>query len=420
MRSEVRRAVAIAAVLSVVIAAIVVAAVRLTVGGSSDKHGAAGGPTHTAGATQDSVPPASLSPAPRPAPAIHGWITASASGMKDDSGQTIRLTGVADGRMNQCKPSVPSDNEAATLQRLGFNSIRLAISWAATEPSPPTRAGDGSWSHHWDPGYLAKVDQAVSVFKAHGIAVILDMHQVRLSSAFDSSKCANTGLPAWVFAGQRSQGQAVCSFFTNTAAPQAATFAPYDALAAVWRFYAQRFATDSTVIAADVYNEPYVVDACPDVQKQNLPRFYGAVGSAIRQANPKLTLVLEDAAYEAYQKAGLQLGALPSLRNIIYSWHFYPSSWQVGMPGLAAHVARARALGAPLWLGEFNAFGAASNNGSRHDTNAVSDLAAMMAYCRSNNIGWALWEYRGQSSSLIDLQTALPKQPLAAGLQAGL
>jgi hypothetical protein len=412
MRADSRRTVAV--VLSVVVAAAVVAIVGLTANRGT------GGQVGAKRSLRAAVPLSSVPTPAVPAAKIHGWITATASGITDDSGQAIRLTGVADARMNQCKPSVPSDNEAATLQRLGFNSVRLAISWAATEPSPPTRAADGSWTHHWDRGYLAQVDQAVSVFRAHGIAVILDLHQVRLSSAFDSSKCTNMGLPAWVFAGQHAKQLAVCSFFTNVAAPDAPDIPPYDAIAAVWKFYAQHYAADSTVIAADVYNEPYVPAACPNVQKENLPRFYGAVGTAIRVVNPKLTLVLEDAAYETYQRAGLQLSSLPALGNIIYSWHFYPTSWLVGEPELAAHLARARALGAPLWLGEFNAFGPASNNGSPPDANAQSDLAAMMAYCRSNGIGWDLWEYRGRSSSLIDLETGLPKDALARGLQAGL
>lgn len=364
------------------------------------------------------VPHASLSPASRPAPRIIGWITASGSGIRDSSGKAVRLTGVADGRMNQCKPSVPTHEQAATIERLGFNSVRLAISWAATEPTPPTPTGDGRWQHHWDGEYLGKVDQAVSVFKAHGLAVILDMHQVRLTSALGGNPCTNVSLPGWVFGGLQSRGEAVCSFFTNTRAPEA-PLRPYDALSAVWQHYADRYADNSTVVAADLYNEPYVVDACPNVQRENLARFYGAVGTAVRKANTKIALVLEDVAYEAYERVGLQLTSLPPLSNVIYSWHFYPTSWESGRPRLAAHVARARDLRVPLWLGEFDGFGGASNTGRRKNPNWKADLAAMMAYCRENDIGWALWEYRGTGSSLLDPDSGGPKQPLTRHLQEG-
>lgn len=413
MPAEGRRAVAVALVLALLVAGAVAGV--LAIGGK----GSNGRPRTPPSSPPPSVSLQSVPAATKPASRISGWITASASGIKDDSGQAVRLLGVAEGRMNQCKPLVPTDNEGAVLERLGFNSVRLAISWAATEPSAPTQAADGSWQHHWDDQYLAKVDQAVSAFRAHGIAVILDVHQVRLSSVFGGSRCTNVSLPAWVFAGQRSQGQAVCGFFTDTAAPQA-MIRPYDALSALWRLYAQRYAKDSTVVAADVYNEPYVPDGCPNVQRENLARFYGAVGTAIRQVNPKITLILEDAAYEAYQRAGLQLSSLPPLTNLIYSWHFYPTSWKEGMPGLAAHVARARALKAPLWLGEFDAFGGANNNGRRQNANWQSDLDAMMNYCRSNDVSWALWEFRGRGSSLVDRVTGNPKQPLIQHLQAGL
>ncbi len=400
MRLEARRAAAIAVAAAVVVGGAVALA------------------NHDGGKGSSPQGTPSLPPVGSPAPRINGWITADSTGIKDDGGKTIRLTGVADGRMNQCKPMVPSDTQAANLQRLGFNSVRLAISWAATEPTPPTRAPDGSWQHHWDAGYLGQVDQAVAVFKAHGIAVILDMHQVRLSSVFGASRCTNVSLPGWVFAGLPSQQQAVCAFFTNTRAPQA-TIPPYDALSAVWQEYASRYASDPTVIAADVYNEPYVVDACPTVQSENLARFYGVVGTAIRQVHPKITLIFQDVAYEAYQRAGLQLTTLPALSNIVYSWHFYPTSWKSGMAGLAAHVERARALKVPLWLGEFDAFGAANNNGRRENSDWESDLAAMMSYCRDNNVSWALWEYRGRGSSLVDLTTGEPKEPLTRYLQSG-
>lgn len=360
-----------------------------------------------------STPPA----AQTGAPLIHGWITASASGIRDQSGQVVRLLGVDDGRMNQCSPSVPDDREAATIRNLGFNNVRLAISWAAAEPTAPTRAANGTWVHHWNPRYLAQIDQAVATFRAHGIAVILDMHQVRLGAPFNGSRC-QMSLPAWVFSGVHDMPHAVCDFFSNTRAP-GSPVAAWQGMSAVWSMLAHRYAANSTVIAADLYNEPYVPSVCPTVQSKYLASFYGTVGSAIRAVNPQLTLIMQDVAYQTWQKRGIQLTHLPALRNEIYSWHFYPSTWSQGYSGLVAHVERAQALHVPLWLGEFDAFGASGNLGQRVDPSWQSDLASMMKYCRVTGVNWNMWEYRGHGESLINLHTGAAKTPLTTSLRLG-
>jgi len=356
---------------------------------------------------------------PPSAPKIDGWITASTSGIQDDSGKAVRLLGVGYARLNQCVPVAPSKADVRTVQQAGFNSVRLSISWAATEPHPPTRGPSGTWVHHWNSAYVNLVDQAVSRLRAANIAVILDMHQVRISSSLGGNPCDTVGLPGWLFSGEPSRQAAVCDFFSDTVAP-AASIRPYEALSAVWRYYAERYAENPTVIGADLYNEPYVVDACPDVLVRGLPRFYMAVGSSVRRTNAHIALIMEDVAYQGYQKAGIQLTSLPALPNVIYSWHFYPSSWAAGRAELGAHLAHARARGVPLWLGEFDAFGATSNAQSQHiDRHWQADLAAMMTYCRNNDIGWSLWELRGSGSSLINSRTGTIKQPLARELAAG-
>ncbi len=110
---------------------------------------------------------------------------------------------------------------------------------------------------------------------------------------------------------------------------------------------------------------------------------------------------------------------LPPLRNVIYSWHFYPTTWNEGRPALQVHVDQARALRAPLWIGEFDGFGLASNTGRRANADAARNLADMMTYCRDNGVSWSLWEYRGSGSSLINPRTGTPKLGLVRALQAG-
>src|SRR6266498_2502144 len=59
------------------------------------------------------------------------------------------------------------DDDFAEMQTMGFNVVRLAISWSALEP----RRG------HFDHDYVAQIQQAVDLAAAHNIYTILDMHQ---------------------------------------------------------------------------------------------------------------------------------------------------------------------------------------------------------------------------------------------------
>ena len=70
------------------------------------------------------------------------------------------------------------DTEFDDFRRLGFNSVRLGISWANMEPDPPT-AGRPAWNLQ----YLTAVDDAIRGSTSRGIAVVLDMHANNLSPA---------------------------------------------------------------------------------------------------------------------------------------------------------------------------------------------------------------------------------------------
>lgn len=72
------------------------------------------------------------------------------------------------------------DFTAGDVRIWGFNSVRLNISWANLEPDPPNEDG----THNWNEEYLAALDQAIQSFADKGVAVILQMYQVRWSPAF--------------------------------------------------------------------------------------------------------------------------------------------------------------------------------------------------------------------------------------------
>jgi endoglycosylceramidase len=386
--------------------------------------------------------PSLASPTPA-APRIAGWLHTSGGRILDSSGRPIRLLGVADGRMVEGSGNAPTDcnrrwqaptsSDAARIASWGMNFVRLGISWANLEPTRPTSGPAGRLTHHWNRHYLRALDGVVAAFRARGVAVVLDMHQVGWSPAFKDlpnrerpggpAQCEGTGMPAWLYprptgasvkSAREPVGAAKCAFYANVAGPGVLE-RPQQGLAAVWQMLAERYATDATVIGADLFNEPNPTLRCREIDADKL---YLLLGRAIRSVNPRLLLLYEDNSYRSYSKFGFALRRPLPLPNTVYSWHFYPSTWEQGRAALEAHVRRARAWNVPLWIGEFNGFGAGLNH--RPEALAphwATDLRDMLDYCRANGVSWSFWEY-GRNSSLVT-KRGEPKLALVHVLQSG-
>ncbi|KAJ3326920.1 hypothetical protein HDU76_012527 [Blyttiomyces sp. JEL0837] len=74
--------------------------------------------------------------------------------------------------------------DAALLQSLGTNSIRLNVAWAGLFP---TKTGGV------DATYLANIQSIISLCNQYGISVLIDFHQDSLAERF----CGN-GVPSWI------------------------------------------------------------------------------------------------------------------------------------------------------------------------------------------------------------------------------
>ena len=91
------------------------------------------------------------------------WLT-------DASGRAVIFHGV--NMVMKVPPYQPSamgfgDDDAAMLAREGFNTVRLGMTAEAVEPRPGV----------FDDAYLAGIGATVQTLGAHGIRVLLDMHQ---------------------------------------------------------------------------------------------------------------------------------------------------------------------------------------------------------------------------------------------------
>ncbi len=372
----------------------------------------------------------------RRAPRIVGPLHTQGRAFVDATGKKVRLLGVgsrnmAPGSGYPAKVSMaatgcpgwmaPSAEEYSTVARLGFNSVRLAVSWANLEPSPPTIVGGAIVHHAWNLPYLKVLDDVVRSYTDVGIAVVVSMQQYKWSPAFrnvvtkQGVQCSGLGMPTWLYpnAAEEDSQVATCDFFGDRPEPGAPLPSPQAGFLAAWRLLAARYASNPMVVGADVLNEPYATRPCRYPASLHLDALYARAGSAIRSENPHVTLFFEDSQYDPEGHYGL--AARPSFGNEAYSFHLYTTDWNPnGLSVMQAFLARARALDLPVWIGEFNRFG--------QPLSAPPDwpeqLRQMLAYCRANDVSWDYWAYRGVDP-LVDIHTHQPLLPLVPVLQEG-
>jgi aryl-phospho-beta-D-glucosidase BglC (GH1 family) len=366
---------------------------------------------------------------------ITGWLHVVGTSLADERGNAVRLISILvpgmnrgdgrPGRVGRCPGwQVPPTAAYADIPRFGFNSVRLGIAWANLEPTPPTEGADGRPVHHYNQPYIQALDAIVRGFASHGVAVVLDMVQVRWSPAFLQIELpggnfyhCGVGMPAWLYPNGGGVNEMVAVERAFFAQPSR-----WKGLIDAWTFLARRYARQPMVVGADIMNEPYDLLAVHYAGTEgltpaslDLQHFYTTVGSAIARANPHLLLVYEDKRLNTGHTA---LVGPPELPNAVYSVHVYPPSW--GEPKGRAltqfYADRAAAWGAPMWIGEFTAFGYTDPTGGR--PNWQGDLRAFLAFCRQRNIGWTIASYSG--NRLLIKGTTSPKPIILDILRTGL
>lgn len=149
-------------------------------------------------------------------------------------------------------------DDVTQMARLGFNSLRLPISWSLLEPAR------GSFSQT----YLDRIAQVVDWARAAGMYVIIDMHQNAYSRYIGPGQDVNlaylSGAPAWatitdgfpsrVLLSQRELNPAVFEAATNFWYDRSGIQDEYIAAIAT---LARRFKDDSAVAGYSVFNEPW-------------------------------------------------------------------------------------------------------------------------------------------------------------------
>ncbi len=342
-------------------------------------------PTASASPPASSSPTASASPTatatenPLRLPALHAEPDPNGRGrIVDAEGREVLLRGV---NLNAFVeywqggefPTVFSFTEADAdlMAAIGWNTVRLLISWSRFEPEPDV----------YDPDYIRQVGDAVALLASRGIYSIIDLHQDAWGATLvapPDTTCMNGQLPAlgWDGApgwatldggaarcapgGLREASPAVVTSFANffANAPGPGDIGIRDRYVAMLSQVAAAFGPQPGVIGYDLMNEPNAFTA---EEEESLSTLYGQAVQAIRSIEaaqgdaPHLIFFEPSALWSA-----IGSGAPPDFprdRDVVYAPHIYTGGFDGGpisMQAFAVAATEAKAFGgAPVLSGEW-------------------------------------------------------------------
>jgi endoglycosylceramidase len=296
----------------------------------------------------------------------------------DSAGRQVTLRGTNFNQLGDYFVTDPRLPTVATLdaadwddaQAMGFSVVRLVTTWSAWEPE----------RGHYDEAYAARVSAAVADANAHGIYVIVDLHQDAWSkfvySPVDHVCPAGwtrgrgwDGAPAWA---TFTDGAETCSpdgKRENSPAVQRAWDSFYanrdgimDAYADLWGYIASRFAGVAGVAGFDLLNEPGVgwdVDSAAQglavAYRRAIERIRAAehAGAPAAPTHP----VFFEPVFGGFPMIPFDFSTDP---NLVLAPHTYAESFDdiAGFLDLSmdGYQAAGSAYGTPVFLGEYGAY----------------------------------------------------------------
>lgn len=343
-------------------------------------------------------------------PAATGWLHTDGGTIMDSNNKpyTIKATSWFGLETADCVPhglwgTLTIDEALASIKSMGFNTVRLPFSnecLAATSIK-------GSVNYWANRAYnlegkrpLDVLDTIVARAKANGLKIILDRH--RPMSADQS--------PLWY----------------TSAVPETTWISD-------WKMLAKRYRDDSTVIGADLHNEPAGAATWGGKASTDWHAASTRGGNAVLESNPNLLIIIEGIENQAtaggtWWGGGLaDVGAKPVILKVpgrvVYSPHDYPGSlfpqkW-FSDPTYPANLPAVwdRNWGylqkkgiAPVLLGEF---------GSALQTESDRQwMASIVSYLEANKMSFAYWSFNPNSGVTGGLVKSDWRTPEAAKLAA--
>ncbi len=344
------------------------------------------------------------------------------------------------------KPWNFSAQDASLMARLGFNVVRLGMTWQGLEPgtapaNDPAICGKGAGGHpnQFNQAvlnrYIARLKKTVDLLGRFHIYTVLDMHQDVYNKMFEGEGEPNwatctDGVPSvdppgrWSLEyGTRAAGIAFHHFWTNDV--EGDLQGQYDR---VWGDVAHAFRENQWILGYDPFNEPFSTslvrfgDAHFDAQLECFYTGTAHIGTASHGAPPLKcpkddpaegvipTILANDPRHLIFDEPDnfasrgfpTYLGPM-DLPNLVYNVHIYcgARSPVTGNPtnillcaGQEAHSLFVRSLdrplmaspkqpGGPAWL--VTEFGATSN---------PDMLAAITAQMNEQPVSWIYWSWK--------------------------
>lgn len=338
--------------------------------------------------------------------------------LADQSGAQVILRGVNVNQLGdyyQANPDVPTvaeltEQDFADIAAMGFDAVRLVLSWSSVEPQAGTA----------DEEYVARIRQAISWARTHGIHVVLDMHQDAWGKGVvapagtvcrggTSPMTGWDGAPEWA---SYYDDAPPCQFTGRDLAPNVLrAFTSFyvdrddiqDRLVASWGRLAKEFGGDPTVAGYDLLNEPAFAEQAPLTSGMLLGRYHARAIQAIRDGEAAAPggyahpVFLEPSIWwSGFGVDPLPPNGFTTDSQVVFAPHLYNESITmdqslgvtfVGIErGYALAARAAQRWGAPLWSGEWGAFGETGDNRVHYERFTAAEDAL--------RVGSAVWVWK--------------------------
>jgi len=329
-----------------------------------------------------------------------------------------------------------SEKDAVFLEDWGFNMVRLGVMWPGLMPDGPDQ---------FDDDYLANIHKIVDTLNAHGIMVLLDLHQ-----DLGGRMLCGEGFPDWAVYPEAAKHPFPWPIFKKefdkdehgypkleeclqksfaeyymTEAVSAAFQALFDnkngirdQFSKFWGKVAESFRDTPGVLGYEIINEPFVGDIWHDptllvpgrADKVNLYPMYMDAADAIRKSDNETIIFYEKAIVNAIGPLGFPTvpGGDDYRDRSVYSWHNYCGTVDRSGNPLSFFVCEGEQE--VQWAQELHdidstkcgsfltEFGAVAGN----NTKSLEDLEWVVESADKALQSWAYWQYK----SYNDITTA--------------
>lgn len=289
------------------------------------------------------------------------------------------------------------EEDAAFLQSIGFNAVRVGVIWKGLEPEPGV----------FDSAYAAHIEETVRMLASHGILSLIDMHQDMYNEEFEGE-----GAPDWAVEDEGKENPhfgfsgnyefnpalnaAMDNFWADSPGPEGIGLQDY--FAGAWRYLASQLAGTSGIMGYEIWNEPWPGtewETCAALAKRARPEPCKTFDAKLDAMNARVAAAIRevDATTPVYYEPSVlfDFGAptattSPAVSNVGFAFHDYcltpsPSGCESEAVGFANAIEHVKKTKDALLLTEFGA------------SDYEGDLTGMVSRADADMVPWLEWSY---------------------------